>query len=112
MVRTGMPSDALEPAELRAARTSPFNAIDWRFGVILGVSVATHFAFNGTGANVTALMSFAKPHGAVLCSEVAHVVNDESTAAIRALNAKIFGDTRVSLSFLPFADGLTLVRKN
>ena len=39
-------------------------------------------------------------------------VNDADTAAIRALNAKLFGDTRVSLSFLPFADGLTLARKN
>ena len=39
-------------------------------------------------------------------------VNDPDTQAIRALNAKIHGDTRVSLSFLSFADGLTLARKN
>jgi predicted O-methyltransferase YrrM len=39
-------------------------------------------------------------------------VNDADTAAIRSLNAKLFGDRRVSLSFLPFADGLTLARKN
>ena len=38
-------------------------------------------------------------------------VTDPDTQAIRALNAKIHGDARVSLSFLPFADGLTLVRK-
>lgn len=37
---------------------------------------------------------------------------DADTVAIRALNAKLFGDRRVTLSFLPFADGLTLVRKN
>jgi predicted O-methyltransferase YrrM len=37
---------------------------------------------------------------------------DPDTSAIRALNEKIHGDTRVSLCFLPFADGLTLVRKN
>lgn len=36
---------------------------------------------------------------------------DEDTAGIRRLNAKLFTDTRVSLSFLPFADGLTLARK-
>ena len=39
-------------------------------------------------------------------------VNDPDTLAIRALNEKIHGDDRVSLSFLPFADGLTLARTN
>lgn len=38
-------------------------------------------------------------------------VTDADTAAIRALNAKIHADVRVDLSFLPFADGLTLARK-
>lgn len=37
---------------------------------------------------------------------------DADTAAIRALNAKVHADPRVEMSFLPFADGLTLaVRK-
>ncbi len=38
-------------------------------------------------------------------------VNDPDTVAIRTLNAKLFHDSRVSLCFLPFADGLTLARK-
>ena len=38
-------------------------------------------------------------------------VTDESTAAIRALNAKVFADERVDLCFLPFADGMTVCRK-
>jgi O-methyltransferase len=38
-------------------------------------------------------------------------VNDEDTLGIRALNEKLHGDERVSLSFLPFADGLTLAMK-
>jgi len=38
-------------------------------------------------------------------------VNDPDTAAIRNLNAKLHGDSRVSLCFLPMADGLTLALK-
>ena len=38
-------------------------------------------------------------------------VADEDTAAIRALNEIVFRDRRVSVSLLPFADGLTLARK-
>jgi len=36
---------------------------------------------------------------------------DSDTRAIRALNAKIASDQRVSCSMLPLGDGLTLVRK-
>jgi predicted O-methyltransferase YrrM len=38
-------------------------------------------------------------------------VTDPDTLAIRALNEKLRGDGRVFLSFLPFADGLTLALK-
>lgn len=38
-------------------------------------------------------------------------VNDPDTEALRALNAKLHADSRISLCFLPFADGLTLARK-
>ncbi|HMA16574.1 MAG: class I SAM-dependent methyltransferase [Bacteroidota bacterium] len=38
-------------------------------------------------------------------------VNDADTRAIRALNAKIAADQRVSCSLLPLGDGLTLARK-
>lgn len=59
------------------------------FDRLFGKKVATHFVFNGTGANVTALMAFARPFGAVLCSETAHVVNDESTAPERFLGMRM-----------------------
>lgn len=38
-------------------------------------------------------------------------VTDADTAGIRGLNAKLHADDRVSLCFLPFADGLTLCVK-
>ena len=37
---------------------------------------------------------------------------DETTKAIRALNRKLHGDNRVSLSLVPIGDGLTLALKN
>ena len=59
------------------------------FNRLFGQEVETHFVFNGTGANVTALMAFAKSYGSVLCSEVAHLINDESTAPERLLGMRI-----------------------
>lgn len=59
------------------------------FDVLFGRPVTTHFVFNGTAANVLALSAFAKPHGAVLCAEPAHVWNDESTAPERTLGMRL-----------------------
>jgi caffeoyl-CoA O-methyltransferase len=39
-------------------------------------------------------------------------IENETTQAIRALNAKLHHDDRITLSMVPIADGLTLARKN
>lgn len=59
------------------------------FDHLFGRSVSTHFVFNGTAANNLSLLAFAKPHGAVLCSEVAHLLMDESTAPERNLGMRL-----------------------
>jgi threonine aldolase len=51
--------------------------------------VGCHFVFNGTGANLTALMAFSKSYGSVLCSDAAHIANDESTAPERLLGMRL-----------------------
>jgi len=59
------------------------------FDHLFGQPVSTHFVFNGTAANVLSLMAFHKPYGAVLCSDLAHLWNDESTAPERTLGMRL-----------------------
>ncbi len=59
------------------------------FNALFGREVGCHFVFNGTGANLTALMAFQKPYGSVLCSDAAHIANDESTAPERLLGMRL-----------------------
>jgi threonine aldolase len=59
------------------------------FSRLFGREVATHFVFNGTAANNLALMAFARPYGAVVCADVAHLCNDESTAPERTLGMRL-----------------------
>lgn len=59
------------------------------FSRAFGQEVTTHLVFNGTAANNLALMAFARPYGAVLCSDAAHIANDESTAPERVLGMRL-----------------------
>ena len=43
--------------------------------------------------------------------KVAVPAEDADTAALQALNRKLYADTRVDISMLPIGDGLTLARK-
>lgn len=51
-----------------------------RFKALLGEDIDVFFVYNGTGANVSSLMSMTRSFNAVLCSELAHINVDESTA--------------------------------
>ena len=59
------------------------------FNTLFGRPVGCHFVFNGTGANLTALMAFQKSYGSVLCSDSAHIATDESTAPERMLGMRL-----------------------
>lgn len=59
------------------------------FARLFGPEASSHFVFNGTAANVTALMAFAKSYGSVLCTRTAHLCNDESTAPERLLGMRL-----------------------
>jgi len=59
------------------------------FSRLFGREVTAHFVFNGTAANNLSLMAFAKPYGAVVCSDMAHLCNDESTAPERFLGMRL-----------------------
>jgi len=59
------------------------------FSRLFGREVSSHFVFNGTAANNLALSAFARSYGAVVCSDVAHLCNDESTAPERVLGMRV-----------------------
>ena len=56
------------------------------------------FAFTGTGANIVALASAARPWHEILCSDIAHSLLDEAGGPVRVSGA--------SLAPLPSADGI------
>jgi threonine aldolase len=60
-----------------------------RFRHLFGEDAIAHFVFNGTAANVLSLSAFHKSYGAVLCADVAHIANDESTAPERLLGMRL-----------------------
>jgi threonine aldolase len=64
-------------------------ACERRFGELFGRDVTTLLTFNGTGANVLALTSLARPGDAAICSEWAHVNVDETGAPERIAGIKL-----------------------
>lgn len=59
------------------------------FREVFGGEVTTLLTFNGTGANVLALMALVGPAEAVVCSNWAHIATDETGAPERIVGAKL-----------------------
>jgi threonine aldolase len=59
------------------------------FEKIFGSGTEVFFVYNGTGANVVSLSTLTKSFNAVICSDLAHINVDESTAPEKFLGCKL-----------------------
>lgn len=60
-----------------------------KFGEVFGAEAEVFFAFNGTGANVTALLALTRFYDAVICSDTAHLHIDECGAPEQIAGVKL-----------------------
>jgi threonine aldolase len=60
-----------------------------KFKNIFGKDIAVYFLYNGTGANVLALKSVTESWQSILCSEVAHIYEDECGAPEKITGCKL-----------------------
>jgi threonine aldolase len=60
-----------------------------KFKDLFGNSIEVFFAYNGTGANVLGLQSITQSYHSILCSELAHINVDESTAPEKFTGCKL-----------------------
>jgi threonine aldolase len=60
-----------------------------KFKALFGESVEVFFVYNGTGANVLGLQSMTQSFHSILCSDLAHINVDESTAPEKFMGSKL-----------------------
>jgi threonine aldolase len=60
-----------------------------KFKSLFSQDTEVYFVYNGTGANVLGLQSITKSYNAVICSDLAHINVDESTAPEKFLGCKL-----------------------
>lgn len=60
-----------------------------KFKSHFGDDIEVYFAYNGTGANVLGLSAITQSFNSILCSELAHINVDESTAPEKFTGAKL-----------------------
>ncbi len=78
-----------------AGHASSYGADDFtqraiaRFKEQLGDDIEVFFAYNGTGANVLGLSALMQSHNSIICSDLAHINVDESTAPEKFMGCKL-----------------------
>ena len=60
-----------------------------RFKEYLGEDIEVFFAYNGTGANVLGLSVMMQSYNSIICSDLAHINVDESTAPEKFMGCKL-----------------------
>jgi threonine aldolase len=60
-----------------------------KFKEYFGENIEVYFVYNGTGANVLGLSALTRPFEAIICSDLAHINVDESTAPERFTGCKL-----------------------
>lgn len=60
-----------------------------KFKSLFGNDIEVYFAYNGTGANVLGLSAITQSFNSILCSELAHINVDESTAPEKFMGCKL-----------------------
>jgi threonine aldolase len=76
------------------------NAIE-KFKLLFGNDIEVFFAYNGTGANVLGLSSMLQSFNSILCSELAHINVDESTAPEKFMGCKLLSVPTTTGKILP-----------
>jgi len=61
----------------------------FKFKQLFGEQVDVHFVYNGTGANVLGLSVLTRSFNSIICSDLAHINVDESTAPEKFLGCKL-----------------------
>jgi threonine aldolase len=72
-----------------------------KFKSLFGPDIEVYFAYNGTGANVLGLSAITQSFNSILCSELAHINVDESTAPEKFLGSKLLPVPIVNGKILP-----------
>ena len=60
-----------------------------KFKALFGNDIEVYFAYNGTGANVLGLRAATQSYNSILCSDLAHINVDESTAPEKFTGCKL-----------------------
>lgn len=66
------------------------NEVRSMFAHIFEADIAVHFVFNGTGANVLSISAATQSYNAILCADVSHIYNDESSAPENFTGCRFF----------------------